>query len=239
MALIEVQGVSRSYSSSDGGAAAIHPTSLKIEKGEFVAIVGPSGSGKSTLLNIIGLLDRPTSGALLLEGVDCAHLDGDKTAGIRNRRIGFVFQAYHLLPRLTAVANVELPLIYAGVRATDRLGRAAQALDAVGLLSKRDRFPAEMSGGEQQRVAIARAIVSAPAIVLADEPTGALDTAAGRDVIAILKGLNRAGHTIVMVTHDAAIAREASRMLCMCDGRLVMEKNNQHSIRQATLEAAS
>jgi putative ABC transport system ATP-binding protein len=241
MAIIEAHGISKAYCSDAIGAAAMHPISLRIEKGEFVAVVGPSGSGKSTLLNIIGLLDRPSSGTLVLDGVFCAGLNGDQMARIRNRRIGFIFQAYHLLSRLTAIANVELPLVYAGVRKAERHARAERALDAVGILCKRDRLPAQLSGGEQQRVAVARAIVSEPAIVLADEPTGALDTTSGREVIEILKRLNRAGHTIVMVTHDHAIACEASRTLVMRDGWLVDDGNDKASATgpQPVLEAAS
>jgi len=221
--LLEACEVSKVHGSNSElpSATVLKPTSLQIEEGEFISIAGPSGSGKSTLMSILGLLDRPTSGRLYFENTDCSRLNDDELARLRNRRIGFVFQAYHLLPRLTAIGNVELPLVYAGVGARERRIRAQQTLDALGLLDKGDRFPAELSGGEQQRVAIARATVSAPSILLADEPTGALDSASGRAVIGILKEINRAGRTVVIVTHDNGVAREASRTLRMRDGRLV------------------
>jgi len=221
--LLEACEVSKVHGSNSElpSATVLKPTSLQIEEGEFISIAGPSGSGKSTLISILGLLDRPTSGRLYFENTDCSRLNDDELARLRNRRIGFVFQAYHLLPRLTAIGNVELPLVYAGIGARERRRRARQTLDALGLLDKGDRFPAELSGGEQQRVAIARATVSAPSILLADEPTGALDSASGRAVIGILKEINRAGRTVVIVTHDNGVAREASRTLRMRDGRLV------------------
>ena len=223
--LLEAREISKVYRSNFDlpSAAVLKPTSLRIEEGEFISIVGPSGSGKSTLMSILGLLDRPTSGQLYFENTDCSLLDDDKLAGIRNRRIGFIFQTYHLLPRLTAVSNVELPLVYAGIVANQRRRRAQHALEALGLHGKGDRFPAELSGGEQQRVAIARATVSEPSILLADEPTGALDSVSGRAVIDILKEINHAGRTVVMVTHDHGIAQEASRKLCMKDGQLVSD----------------
>jgi len=221
--LLEACEVSKVHGSNSGlpSATVLKPTSLQIEEGEFISIAGPSGSGKSTLMSILGLLDRPTSGRLYFQNTDCSRLNDDELARLRNRRIGFVFQAYHLLPRLTAIGNVELPLVYAGIGARERRIRAQQTLDALELLDKGDRFPAELSGGEQQRVAIARATVSAPSILLADEPTGALDSASGRAVIGILKEINRAGRTVVIVTHDNGVAREASRTLRMRDGRLV------------------
>ena len=221
--LLEACEVSKVHGSNSElpSATVLKPTSLQIEEGEFISIAGPSGSGKSTLISILGLLDRPTSGRLYFENTDCSRLNDDELARLRNRRIGFVFQAYHLLPRLTAIGNVELPLVYAGIGARERRIRAQQTLDALGLLDKGDRLPAELSGGEQQRVAIARATVSAPSILLADEPTGALDSASGRAVIGILKEINRAGRTVVIVTHDNGVAREASRTLRMRDGRLV------------------
>ena len=223
--LLEAREVSKVYGSNSDPPSAIvlKPTSLQIEEGEFISIVGPSGSGKSTLMSILGLLDRPTSGRLYFENTDCSRLNDDELARIRNRRIGFVFQAYHLLPRLPAIGNVELPLVYAGISASERRKRAQHALDSLGLLGKGDRFPAQLSGGEQQRVAIARATVSEPSLLLADEPTGALDSVAGRAVIDILKEINRAGRTVVMVTHDHSIAQEASRKLCMKDGQLVSD----------------
>ncbi len=223
--LLQAREISKVYGSNSDlpTATALKPTSFQIEDGEFISIVGPSGSGKSTLMGILGLLDRPTSGQLFFEDADCSRLNDDELARIRNTRIGFIFQAYHLLPRLTAIGNVELPLIYAGIGASERRRRAQQALDALGLVGKSDRFPPELSGGEQQRVAIARATVSEPSIVLADEPTGALDSVSGRAVIDILKDINRAGRTVVMVTHDHGVAQEASRKLCMKDGQLVSD----------------
>ncbi len=217
MTLIDARGIGKKY----GSSAALHPTTLQIGEGEFISILGPSGSGKSTLMGILGLLDRPTSGQLLFENRDCGCLNGSQLARIRNRRIGFIFQAYHLLPRLTAIGNVELPLVYAGIQAAKRRAQAERALDSVGLAGLGHRLPQELSGGEQQRVAIARAIVSEPSIVLADEPTGALDGVTGQGVIDILKGVNRAGRAVVLVTHDHGIAQEASRKLYMQDGRLV------------------
>jgi putative ABC transport system ATP-binding protein len=229
MALIEAKAISKHHT---GGSVAMNTVSLRIERGEFVAIVGPSGSGKSTLLNILGLLDRPSTGSLTLDGIDCTRLKANELARIRNSRIGFVFQSYHLLPKLSAAANVELPLVYAGVSAKSRQASASSALGAVGLAAKCDRLPSQLSGGEQQRVAIARAVVSKPIMLLADEPTGALDTASGRDVIGILHDLNAQGHTIVMVTHDRAIAGEASRILTMRDGCLTSAGQEPESAGQ-------
>ena len=225
MTLLEAHDINKIYGTNADlpYATALQPTSLEIEEGEFISIVGPSGSGKTTLMSILGLLDRPTSGRLFFEGTDCSGLSDDELARIRNRRIGFVFQTYHLLPRLTVIGNVELPLVYAGISATERRKRAQQALETLGLHDKCTRFPAELSGGEQQRVAIARATVSEPSILLADEPTGALDSVAGRAVIDILKEINRAGRTVVMVTHDSGVAHGAFRKLCMKDGRLVSD----------------
>lgn len=220
--LIHAHGISKSYRA--GAVAALKPTSLSIRAGEFVAILGPSGSGKSTLMSLIGLLDRPSSGQLLMDGRDCAHLSQDELAHMRNRLIGFVFQAYHLLPRQTVLDNVELPLVYAGIRRAERHRRAAEALAAVRLSHRIDHFPTQLSGGEQQRAAIARAIVSQPTIILADEPTGALDSATGQEIIKILKAINRGGRTIVLVTHDAQIARHASRIMSIRDGAVVSDE---------------
>ncbi len=222
MTLIEAREISKEYRAGADlqPVRALQATSVRIEKGEFISIAGPSGSGKSTLMNILGLLDRPTAGQLFFEGRDCSRLNSDELARIRNRHIGFVFQAFHLLPRLTAIGNVELPLIYAGLKSAERRKGAERALDAVGLADKADRLPAELSGGEQQRVAIARATVAEPSLVLADEPTGALDSVAGHVVIDILTGLNRGGGTVILVTHDHGIAQQAARKLRMKDGQL-------------------
>jgi putative ABC transport system ATP-binding protein len=223
MRLICAREICRSYGGHSGGVAALTPTSFEIATGEFVAIVGASGSGKSTLMNLLGLLDRPSGGTLWIDGHDCARMTPDQLARLRNQRIGFVFQSYLLLPRLNAWRNVELPLVYAGVARHARRERAVEALGMVGLGAKADRRPSELSGGEQQRVAIARAIVSDPSVILADEPTGALDTLAGRGVLDLLTGLNRMGRTIIMVTHDPSIAKEADRVLTMRDGALICD----------------
>jgi putative ABC transport system ATP-binding protein len=219
--LIEVRQVEKYYGSGPTAVAALRATSLVVHPGEFVAILGASGSGKSTLMNIMGLLDRPSSGSLLLDGLDYAKLGEDEVARTRNRSIGLVFQSYHLLPRQTILDNVELPLLYAGLKRKERRGRAVEALDSVGLSRRISHLPAELSGGEQQRAAIARAIVTGPAVVLADEPTGALDSVTGQGIVRLLLGLNRNGRTIVMVTHDLQIAKIAARIVTMSDGRLV------------------
>lgn len=224
MTLIRARDISRGYGAPPFRFQALRPTSLDIQPGEFVAIVGPSGSGKSTLLHLLGLLDTPSSGRLMFEGRDCTALGKDALADIRNRRIGFVFQQYELLPRLNALCNVELPLIYAGDSRAGRRRRSERALGSVGLLSKAESLPAKLSGGEQQRVAIARALAADPAVLFADEPTGALDSAAGRDVLRLMRQLHEAGRTIVMVTHDLRIASQAHRILHMEDGAVVVDE---------------
>ena len=224
--LISAREMSRVYGADGAQVTALKATSFEIAEGEFVAIVGASGSGKSTLMNLLGLLDRPSSGALFMEGRNCSTLRDDERAWLRNQRIGFVFQSYLLLPRLNAWRNVELPLIYAGTPKGERRKRAMDALDRVGLCAKADRLPCQLSGGEQQRVAIARAIISKPALLLADEPTGALDSVAGRGVLELLKGIHRQGCTIIMVTHDPGVASQAQRVLTMRDGELVGDGPN-------------
>lgn len=221
--LIEARAISKTYGSSTTAVSALLPTSLCVEEGEFISIVGPSGSGKSTLMNILGLLDRPSSGELLLDGKNCAALSLDQIARIRNRSIGFIFQSYHLLKRRTIEQNVELPLIYAGMRRAERRRRAEEALNAVGLTHCAGHKPSQLSGGEQQRVAIARAMVSNPSIILADEPTGALDTANGREILRLLREFNRDGRTIIIVTHDVEIAQNAFRTIVLRDGRVVSD----------------
>ena len=196
-------------------------TSFSVAEGEFVAVMGPSGSGKSTLMNLIGLLDGPTSGRLVFAGEDTTHLNHDQLAGLRNRRIGFVFQAYNLLARNTTLENVEMPLVYSGIRRSQRQLSARAALDAVGVSHRVEHWPSELSGGEQQRVAIARALVSNPALILADEPTGALDSRTGQGILALFQSLNRSGRTIVMVTHDEHVAHHARRILRLQDGTLI------------------
>jgi putative ABC transport system ATP-binding protein len=219
--LLEAHRLTRRYGAGHAVVNALTETSFAIADGEFIAIMGPSGSGKTTLMNIIGLLDRATSGRLVLAGEDTTGLDHDRLAGLRNRRIGFVFQSYHLLARNTTIENVEMPLVYSGLRGAKRRLKARAALESVGLSHRVDHWPGELSGGEQQRVAIARALVGDPALVLADEPTGALDSRTGRSILALFQALNRAGRTIVMVTHDEHVARHARRILRLQDGALV------------------
>jgi putative ABC transport system ATP-binding protein len=221
MALIEARALVKSYRMGDQVVQALNDVSLDIGEGEFVAIMGASGSGKSTLMNILGCLDRPSSGTLRLAGEEVEGLDGDALASIRNRRIGFVFQQFNLLPRTSAVDNVELPMVYAGVRPAERRRRALQALQRVGLGQRAMHTPAELSGGQQQRVAIARALVNQPSLILADEPTGALDTQTSEDIMRLLAELNAQGMTIVMVTHEADIAMWARRRIVFRDGRIV------------------
>jgi putative ABC transport system ATP-binding protein len=193
---------------------------LEVRTGEFLAIVGPSGSGKSTLMNILGCLDRPTSGTYALAGVPVADLDDDELASLRSRAIGFVFQSYNLLPRTSALDNVATPLLYQGASRKERVSRATAALERLGLGDRLDHEPSELSGGQQQRVAIARALVTNPALLLADEPTGNLDSASGAEVMGILRQLNAAGRTVVLITHDADVARAAGRQVAIRDGYL-------------------
>ena len=229
--LIELRQVRRCFEHGASPVAALQSTSLTVRPGEFVAILGPSGSGKSTLMNIMGLLDRPSSGALLLDGTDCAKLGQGQVARIRNRSIGLVFQAYHLLPRQTVLDNVELPLLYAGVSRGERRRKACRALEQVKLGHRVSHFPALLSGGEQQRAAIARAIVTSPAIILADEPTGALDSATGQEILNVLLALNGEGRTVVMVTHDEQLAQSASRTVTMRDGQVVQDTGEPRPFR--------
>ena len=216
--VIELTNVSKVYGMGDVQVHALHNVSMSIERGDFVAIMGASGSGKSTLMNIIGCLDAPTRGGYRLDGVDVSELSDSELADRRNRGIGFVFQSFNLIPRTTAQANVELPLLYGGLKRTVRRQRALAALTAVGLADRLHHHPSELSGGQQQRVAIARAIVTNPAIVLADEPTGALDSASTREVLTIFSQLNSTGRTVIVITHEVEVAAFAKRVVRLRDG---------------------
>jgi putative ABC transport system ATP-binding protein len=223
-ALVEVRDLWKVYQLGDIELTALREVSLDIRAGEFVAVMGPSGSGKSTLMNILGCLDRPTRGTYRLEGADVSLVPADTRAEIRNRRIGFVFQSFNLLPRTTAVENVELPLFYSDVPLAEQRRRAREALAAVGLADREDHVPSQLSGGQQQRVAIARALVNRPTLLLADEPTGNLDSEVSREIMGILERLNREqGLTIIMVTHEPEIAAHAERALAFRDGRLMSD----------------
>lgn len=218
--LIELRHIFKIYQMGDEEVRASNDVSLSIGRGEFVAIVGKSGSGKSTLMNIIGALDVPTSGDYILGGEDVSEMSDDQLAEIRNKMIGFIFQQYNLLPKLNLLENVELPLLYAGVPAAERRERAIKSLERVGLAEKWKNMPNQLSGGQQQRVSIARALAGDPSLILADEPTGALDSRTSREVLDFLKKLNEEGNTIVMITHDSTIALEARRVVRVHDGQI-------------------
>jgi len=224
--LIVLRDVSKFYAAGQT-VHALRGVNLEIAAGEFVAIMGASGSGKSTLMNILGCLDTPTSGSYVLDGVPVQDRDADALAALRNRRMGFVFQQFNLMPRTSALENVELPLLYAGVRQPERSRRALAALQRVGLGDRSSHSPAQLSGGQQQRVAIARALVNEPALILADEPTGALDSETSTEVMQLLDTLNRQGITVILVTHEADMAAWARRRLLFKDGRLVADENNR------------
>jgi putative ABC transport system ATP-binding protein len=217
---LALRAVSKSYGTGDVAVAALSDVDLAVERGDFVAVMGSSGSGKSTLMNLIGCLDVPTSGRYLLEGIDVAELDDFELAYIRNRKIGFVFQSFNLIPRTSALRNVELPLIYARVARAERRGRAVEALREVGLAHRMEHDPSELSGGQQQRVAIARALANAPRLLLADEPTGNLDSRTSRTLLELFASLSGDGQTIVMVTHDHSAAQYATRTVTLVDGRV-------------------
>jgi len=219
--VIELRNVSRNYEVGGRPVRALRDVNLEIQAGEHVSIMGPSGSGKSTLLHIIGCLDRPTSGSYLLDDREVAHLDEDELARVRRHKIGFVFQAYHLVPRLTAAENVELPMVFAGIVPAERAERVAKALAGVGLGERAHHRPDQLSGGERQRVAIARAVVMGPSLLLADEPTGNLDGVSGSEIVHLLEEMNETGLTLVVVTHDPAIGERARRRLHMADGVLI------------------
>ena len=218
--IIDIRDLCKTYVNGEMEVPVLHDVCLSVDQGEFVSIMGPSGSGKSTLMNIIGCLDRPTSGTYLFNGEDVSSMTDDGLSDLRNRGVGFVFQQFNLLPRETAVQNVALPLVYANVPAAERDRRAREALDRVGLSDRADFLPTQLSGGQKQRVAVARAVVNDPSILLADEPTGALDSKSGEQLMELFCELNRQGMTIVMITHERGVARYANRVLLMNDGVL-------------------
>jgi putative ABC transport system ATP-binding protein len=219
--IVSLRSVTRMYRTKDIEVPALVDANLEVAPGEFVAIVGASGSGKTTLMNVVGCLDRPTSGICAIDGTDVAGLDDDALARLRSRTIGFVFQSFNLLPRTSALENVATPLLYQGIGRRERRARARDVLDQLGMSDRLDHEPSQLSGGQQQRVAIARALVTQPALILADEPTGNLDSRTGADMLALLRDLNRGGVTIVMISHDATVAASASRQVHIADGRLV------------------
>jgi putative ABC transport system ATP-binding protein len=226
-ALIEIRDVTKTYEM--GAETTVHAlagVSLAIEAGDYVAIMGPSGSGKSTLMNLIGCLDTPSTGSYVLNGREISSMNDDDLAQIRNKEIGFIFQTFNLLPRADAVQNVELPLVYSGLPRKERKARAEKALDAVGLGSRKHHRPNEMSGGQRQRVAIARALVNDPSILLADEPTGNLDSKTGEEILALMEELHRGGNTIILVTHEDELAQHAARVVRLRDGKIVSDVRN-------------
>ncbi|MDF0645020.1 MAG: ABC transporter ATP-binding protein [Nitrospira sp.] len=225
--LITCRDIWKVYRVGEVQVEALRGVDLTIERGEFVAVMGSSGSGKSTLMNILGCLDQPTNGSYAFDGAEVAHLRQDRLAEIRNRQIGFVFQSFNLIPRTSSLENAQLPLFYRGLPLKEQRRQAAEALRRVGLSGREHHFPTQLSGGQQQRVAIARALVTSPALLLADEPTGNLDTQSSEEIMAILQGLNREGMTVVVVTHEPDIAAHASREIVMTDGRVVSDRTRR------------
>lgn len=227
MSLIEIRDIYKIYNPGENEVRALDGIDLTVEHGEFLAIVGQSGSGKSTLMNMLGLLDIPTSGTYTLDGVDTANMTDDELSEIRNKEIGFIFQGFNLIPSLTAVENVELPLVYRGMKKEERNKLALEALERVGLSHRLDHLPKQMSGGQQQRVAIARAVAARPPIILADEPTGNLDSHSGVEVMKILHELHEEGRTVILITHDNDIANEATRIIRIQDGQIISDIINR------------
>jgi putative ABC transport system ATP-binding protein len=238
MALIETRDLTRIYELDGGRVVALDRISLDVDEGEFCAVMGPSGSGKSTLMNLIGCLDRPSAGTYRLAGTAVETLDADGLAGLRNREIGFVFQQFNLLPRMDALGNVELPMVYAGLDRRTRRERALEALARVGLADRSHHRPMQLSGGQQQRVAIARALVNRPSLLLADEPTGALDSRTAAEILALFQALNREGVTLVLVTHDAEVGLHARRVVRFKDGRILEDRRQTPRDARESLEAA-
>ena len=232
-ALVEIQDISKIYNPGENEVRALDHISLTIQKGEFVAIIGQSGSGKSTLMNMIGCLDVPTEGTYILNGQNVSKLSDNELSDIRNQEIGFIFQGFNLIANLTALENVELPLIYRGIDRKTRKKLAVESLKKVGLEKRMDHKPNEMSGGQQQRVAIARAIAAKPPVILADEPTGNLDSASSREIMEILKGMHRSGETLILITHDNGIAAQARRVVRIMDGKIESDTINEEFVEEA------
>lgn len=228
--MISLKDIYKIYSDGDSEIRALDGVSLHISKGEFVCIVGSSGSGKSTCMNIIGCLDIPTSGTYMLNGTDVSTMNDKELAHVRNRELGFIFQQYNLIPKLNVLENVELPLLYKGLKSHERTKRAKEALERVGLLDRAKKYPSQLSGGQQQRVSIARALAGNPPVILADEPTGALDSKTGREVLEFLKQLNREGTTIVLITHDNTIAAEIRRVVRIHDGKIISDEVKEDEV---------
>ncbi|WP_311198783.1 ABC transporter ATP-binding protein [Paenibacillus hexagrammi] len=238
MNMIELNQITKSYTRGEETLQILKGISLSIVEGDFVAIIGPSGSGKSTLMNTIGLLDSPTSGTYMLDGVATENMSDNGLAELRNRKIGFIFQQFNLLPRLTAIENVELPMIYAGIPAKQRRERAQLMLEKLGMGQRGHHKPSELSGGQQQRVAISRALAISPSLILADEPTGALDSKTGIEVLELIQQLNEQGNTIVLITHDNHIADNARRVVTLRDGEIIKDVRNQPLPAQVSKQEA-
>ena len=232
-ALVEVKDICKIYNPGENEVRALDHVSVSIQEKEFVAIIGHSGSGKSTLMNMLGCLDVPTSGSYFLHGKDVSRMSDDELSDVRNREIGFIFQGFNLIANLTAIENVELPLIYRGIDRKTRRKLAVESLKKVGLEKRMDHKPSEMSGGQQQRVAIARAIAAKPPVILADEPTGNLDSASSREIMEILKGMHRLGETLILITHDNGIAAQAKRVVRIMDGKIESDMLNEEFVEEA------